>query len=374
MLTGVAALTPLIAWLSPLGFAPLMGLAGLLCLPLARIGPRDIGLAILLLLALAWAALSTLWSPFRPAELDDSVAIKLALELPLYWAAWQGAQRADEPGRRRALRAFAWGLAGLGVLLLVEAFTGGAVYMTLRELIHDPIRPDLGRKNLAQASFVLALLWPVAAAGGMRAGAPPWLALPMAAGAGILAQIFLADAPVLAVGLAVLVGALVWTWPRSAPKGIGLAVAAFFLLTPLAVLVAPVRELEARLPLSWSERVAYWTYAVQRIAEHPLRGWGLDASRAFGPNIGLHPHNDALQLWLELGALGAAFAALVWVFVFRRLARDQRSLAAASAAASAAVYVLFGAVSFGVWQEWWLALGALAAVIAALADRDENEA
>jgi hypothetical protein len=35
-------------------------------------------------------------------------------------------------------------------------------------------------------------------------------------------------------------------------------------------------------------------------------------------------------------------------------------------AACAAVYLLFGAINFGVWQEWWLALGALVVAFGAL--------
>ena len=374
MLTGVAALTPLFAWLGPLGFAILLGLAGLLCLPAVRIGPREIPLAILLLSALAWAALSSLWSPFRPHELEESVPLKLALQICLYWAAWQGARRADPAGRRRALRVFAWGLGAYGVLLLVEAVTGGGVYQTLRNALHDPIRPDLARKNLAQGSFVLALLWPVAAAGGLRAGAPAWLALPMAAGTAVLAGLFLSDAPVLAVGLAVAVAGLVWVWPRSAPKAMGLVSALLVLAMPLLILAARLLGIGSHLPLSWEQRLGYWTYAMERIADHPWRGWGLDASRVFSPHIQLHPHNGPLQVWLELGAIGAVLAALVWAFAFRRLARDERSLVAAATAGSAAVYLFFGAVSFGVWQEWWLALGALVAVIAALADSEETAA
>ena len=34
--------------------------------------------------------------------------------------------------------------------------------------------------------------------------------------------------------------------------------------------------------------------------------------------------------------------------------------------------LFFGVVSFGVWQEWWLALAALVAVIAALGDAEEH--
>ncbi len=49
-----------------------------------------------------------------------------------------------------------------------------------------------------------------------------------------------------------------------------------------------------------------------------------------------------------------------------RLARPAPSLAVAATAASSAVFLLFLAINFGVWQEYWLALGALVAVLAAL--------
>jgi O-antigen ligase len=374
VLAVAAALTPLMAWLGPLGFAPLVGAIGLLCLPALRIGPREAPLAVVLILAAGWAGLSALWSPHRPDELEDSTVLKLALQVPLYWAAWCAARRVDPGLRRLTLRILAWGLGAFGVLLLIEAFTGAGIYQGLRNLMNDPIRPDLARKNVAQGSFVLALLWPVALAGGIRAGAPAWLALPMAAGTALLASHFLSDAPTIAVGLALLAGGLTLVWPRSAPKALGVGTALLIVFMPLVILGVRAFGLGQHLPDSWAQRVGYWTYALERIGEHPWRGWGLDASRAFSPHIQLHPHNGALQLWLELGLLGVAAAALIWAFAFRRLARDQRSFVAAGACASAAVYVFFGAISFGVWQEWWLALGAFVAVIAALADAEEAAA
>lgn len=369
VMVGVACLTPWMAWLGPLGFAALMALAGLLCLPALRIDTRLAPLAVLLLLALAWAALSTLWT-FHPAEtLEESVALKLACQLVLYAAAWCGARRADPAIAARALRILAWGLGAYGCLLLVEALTGGGVYQALRSLIGDPIRPDLGRKNIAQGSFVLALIWPVAAAAGLRGGAPGWLAAPMALGAALLAQVFLSDAPTLAVGLAVGVGVLVWIWPRSAPKAMGLAAAGLVLAMPLVILIVRLAGLGTHLPVSWDQRMGYWAFAMARISDHPWRGWGLDASRGFSPAIQLHPHNGALQIWLELGVVGAVLGALIWAFVLRSLARDERSLLTAAAAASATVYLFFGLVSFGVWQEWWLALAVLVVVIKSLGDR-----
>ena len=369
VMVGVAGLTPWMAWLGPLGFAALMALAGLLCLPAVRIPARQTPLAIILLLGLAWAGFSTLWTAQRAQVVEDSVALKLAVQLPLYFAAWCGARRADPAIAGLALRILAWGLAAYGCLLLLEAFTGGGVYGTLRVLIEDPIRPDLGRKNIAQGSFVLALIWPVAAVAGLRAGAPLWLAVPMAVGTAVLAQGFLSDAPVLAVGLALGVGATVWIWPRSAPKAMGLAAAGMMLVMPLLILAVRMADTGAHLPTSWDQRMGYWAFTMGRIADHPWRGWGLDASRAFSPEIQLHPHNGALQIWLELGAVGAVLAALTWAFVFRRLARDERSLLTAGTAGSVAVYLFFGLVSFGVWQEWWLALGAMACAICVAVQR-----
>ena len=373
VMVGVSCLTPWMAWLGPLGFAALMALAGLLCLPALRIDPPLAPLAVVLLLGLTWAALSTLWT-FHPAQaLDESVALKLAAQLILYAAAWCGARRADPVIAGLALRILAWGLAAYGCLLLLEALTGGGVYQALRSLINDPVRPDLGRKNIAQGSFVLALIWPVAAAAGLRGGAPVWWAVPMAAGAAVLAQAFLSDAPALAVGLAIGVTAIAWIWPRSVPKAFGLVAAALVLAMPLLILLARMAGFGTHLPTSWDQRMGYWAFAMARISDHPWRGWGLDASRGFSPAIQLHPHNGALQIWLELGMVGAVLAALTWAFVFRSLAREQRSLLMASVAGSAAVYLFFGLVSFGVWQEWWLALAALVAVIAALGQTQSDK-
>jgi hypothetical protein len=57
-----------------------------------------------------------------------------------------------------------------------------------------------------------------------------------------------------------------------------------------------------------------------------------------------------------------------------RLSRPAPSLAAAATAASTAVFLLFLAVKFGVWQEYLLALGALVPMLAALHGRAATSA
>lgn len=365
VLTGGLALTPVLAWAAPLGFAPLLALMGLLSLPALRLPRADRPMLVLLVATLAWALVSTRWSPFVPDTLERNTGLKLALMLPLFWSAVCGARRADPRLARRALVVLAWGLALHGAILLVETATEASLYTALRALAGDPVGSfQYARKNVAHGGFVLALLWPLAAAAGWRAGAPAWLAAPMAVGLGVMAHVFLADAPVLAIAVALAAGGALWLSRRRAAAGIGVLYALAAVAAPHVVLLAARPLLAAQLPQSWAERVSYWLHAAQRIAEHPLRGWGLDASRTFAPQIQLHPHNGPLQAWLELGSLGALALAAFWLLAFRRLGRGEgRDLVAAAAGASAAVYLLFGFVNFGLWQEWWLALGAMLAVI-----------
>jgi O-antigen ligase len=369
LLVGAAVLAPFCAWLGPLAFAVLVALVGLLALPAVRMTDEDRPALMILFAALIWAAVSTTWSPFHPKHAEESTIIKLAFELPLYWSAVCAARRADPRLAKLALAVMAWGFAALGLILMAEAATGAAIYRSVHEAFYAPIRPDLAAKNVAESTFVAALLWPLAALGGppkLR----PWLALAMAGGAVAAAWRFSSDAPVLAVGVSLVVGLAAWRWPRGTPKALAGSIAAFFLLAPALMWLVKrsgdVEAMQAALPPSWSQRLGYWSHAADWIGDKPLQGWGLDASRMFAPGIQLHPHDDALQVWLELGLVGAVAAAAFWGLTLARLSRPTRDLTTAATAASLAAYLLFGGVNFGVWQEWWLALGALVAVLVAL--------
>lgn len=369
VLIALAAATPAFAWLAPKGFAALAALAGLLLLPAFRIGDEDRPGLITLFALLIWGAVSTTWSPFHPTSAATSTILKLALELPLYWALVCGARRAAPPMQRRALVVLALGLTLFALILLVETFTGGLVYQNLRNVAYHALRPDIARSKLGHATFVMTVLMPIAIM-----GAPARLRLPlglvMAAGAGAAAVAFGSDAPVIALLAAPIAGLTVWAWPRVAPRVMAVAAAGLFLLTPAVVWAvrhfADYTALQRAVPLSYSMRLGYWSHAIDWIRDRPLQGWGLDASRMFAPGIRLHPHDGALQIWLELGLVGAVVAAAFWGVTLMRLSRPVREVPAAVMAACAAVYLLFGAINFGVWQEWWLALGALVVAFGAL--------
>ncbi|WP_309643891.1 O-antigen ligase family protein [Phenylobacterium sp.] len=373
ILVGLFALIPFAAWGGPLAFAPLVGLAGLMTLRGLRIIDADRPAAIAVVVILAWALASTSWSPYTPEDLEGATAFKLIAQAALYWAVICAARDAAAGPRTIALRVLVWGLAALGLLLSIETATGAAVYRTLRDALGDPIRADLAVKNVAQAGFVLALLTPAATLAAIRLGESRWLILPMGAGCIGVGLLFATDAPMVALIAAILAGLTVWAWPRIGPRVLAGFAAAFFLGAPGFVWAAQkiglYAQVEASMPLSWALRMGYWRRAATWIGDHPSRGWGLDASRMFSPGIKLHPHDAALQIWLELGLIGAMAAAVFWASILAGLSHRERDLGRAVGAATAAAYLTYSAFSFGVWQEWFLAIGALATAACLLAAR-----
>jgi O-antigen ligase len=368
VLIGAAVLIPLTGWLAPRQLAVLMSVVGLLCLPALRIHDEDRPAALILFAALIWAAVSTMWSPYHPSKPGNSTILKLAFELPLYWSAISAGRSADPTLRTRALKILAWGCAAYGAVLFTEAVDGGLIYKAIHAH-YQPKRDDIADSKIGHLTFVLGLLWPIAAYGAGRRFRW-WLALVMALGTAASAIVFGSDAPVLGLILAPLAGVIVLRWPKAAPRVMGALVAAVFLGAPAVIWAirhfGDYAAIQAAMPKSYSLRMGYWSHAIDWIALHPLRGCGLEASREFGPGIKLHPHNDALQIWMELGSIGAIAAASFWGLALSRLSRTYSNLLAATTAASASVYLLFAMFNFGVWQEWWLALGAMIPMIAAM--------
>jgi O-antigen ligase len=364
----VAVVTPLVGFLGARGVAPEVGFAGLLCLPLVRLRRADlVGLLLFGLLA-AWALVSATWSP-APAPSDFKsisrfTGLHLAQELLFSGALIVTARTLAPHLARKALIWLAGGLIALVVVLIGEAFSGAALFRTLQPLIGKQVPADWALRSVAQGGYVLAMLfWPVTV--GLWTGGRPYVGAVFAAGAMVTLGVMGVSAPAmaLAVGTAVF-GLVVWLGRPAAIAGMVVAaaqtLAAPWLMRALAE-DGLFHSLRARLPASWGARVDIWTFTSARMAEKPLIGWGLDASRMFKGHIPLHPHDAALQLWFELGAVGGVLGALIWAFIFGRFARaaPDRRLYAATGCATAASALVIGAFSFSLWQEWWICLIAL---------------
>ena len=368
----VAALAPVVAYVGNLGFAPLIALAGLASTAVL-VGRRTPWPAFgLVFVAALLAAASYGWGVVRPtdfpryAEVEQLTGLKLLLQAALYGAFVAAARELSPAMGRRALLILGVGFALVAMLLLVEALGGAALYQWIKREAQQATRPDLAKRNVARATYAAVLvLWPAFLALRQRG----WQAVGVIAGAGTLAAaiLFRVDAPLAALALSTVVFGLVRYGGAAAAKTLGIAAALFVAAAPLAGVFAARAGLHLQTQgvakASWEARVQIWGVAATHAAERPLLGWGLDGSRAFPGVIPLHPHDMSLQVWLELGAAGAILAVAFWMLVFERcaaMAREDRTLAAA-ATASAAAYLVIGALSFGAWQEWWLALGALSA-------------
>ena len=90
------------------------------------------------------------------------------------------------------------------------------------------------------------------------------------------------------------------------------------------------------------------------------------------PALPLHPHNAALQWWVELGAIGAVLGAAVALLATGALRRIPDPRSAATGVALLASAATVGCMSFGVWQSWWIAALALAAAFHVAATRGDT--
>ncbi len=370
-------LTPVIAYVGNLGFAPLAALIGIGALVfLGRKSAPSAGVAILLAL-LAWALVSMSWSPAMPVHPDFHryknvealTGLKLTFELTVYVSFVMALRGASDAVAARASLYLAIGLSLLAVLLVIEALDGASLYQWIKTETHQKTRPDLAFRNVARACYVATVLFWPAILRLRRAHLPVWIVI-FVGGLAVSLAVFKLDAPVLALILAALTFLAVQKFGRAVIWALIAAMILYFAAAPLVAHFATALFRPHELPgqigkHSWAERLDIWRFVSGEILQNPIKGWGLDASRAWPNDIPLHPHDAALQLWLELGALGAALGALFWGWLFTRIAVmvDEDRTMAAAATASAVAYLTIGALSFGVWQEWWLAVGAVTIVV-----------
>jgi O-antigen ligase len=378
-LGGVAVFTivmvPFVGYHAHKGFASLLTLTGLLCLPgLARSRPSSPPMMALFVLVL-WGLISMAWSPAAPhvADLKDAkdlqnvTALKLLFQLAFYGSAVAALGQLSERSRTRVGTVMVVSALALALLVALDGISAAAFYKWLRVVIHDPIRADYAITHISMPTYALALMfWPVARIMSSRGWTPAIFVLLIAI---VVASVSTsADA----VWAALAAGGFAWLGVRfvgkPAVRTLVAVVAAPFVLGPVLLLWGVhsglIAWLHQHVPNSWDARLNIWAFTANQVQVHAIRGWGLDASRMFGPAIPLHTHNSAMQLWLELGAVGAALGGVFFSWVAYRIVgvTGESREDGAMAAGALVTYLVIGGVSFGVWQEWWLALGALAVI------------
>lgn len=337
-------------------------------------------LGLMVLAFLGWSVISLAWSAARPTAvralgefwLPVAAAFVLALTLP-----------------GRMSRTSLWLLAGsiaiaCGVIM-IELETGLAwrrsIGMRSDRFIFN--RPALTVLVLS----VPLLFWM------HRSKATEWRwTIQAGIGAMVITTIALSESGAAQLGLAVVALAfgLARLLPRSTLNLAGVAAISAIGLAPVTGdigdrLIPP--SVHARLAESHSrERIDLWLSFGAAIREQPLLGIGFGMSPLMGElpvaarvpperrtllAIG-HPHNAAMQVWAELGLVGAAIGLAILLL----LLRSHRGMPTRKLAPRLSLFAAVAAVSLighGAWQGWWVAAIGAAIVLFRFTDRVSEE-
>ncbi len=344
---------------------------------------------------LVMATISLGWAP------GPAVAVDKLLRLVLLWlgacAAMAVVRDAESDTIKWLVRLLPVGILLALILYWIELATQARIITLITGLqavmqarFPTPHEQELfrliyGFGAISRGAGLLALfVWPaMACCMILFPGKGKWLA----AALGGAVFLTIAPLPMQAAPLAMVVGAIayLWTWfaPQRAPRLMAIAAILLIIIMPfISYYVARPESVgieKHTLPGSWQHRVEIWHYVADKIATKPLLGWGFDASRNIDagktqfvleqpdgseviyPGIGLlplHPHNGVLQVWLEMGAMGALLVMLLLYGIGKSLtaiATEHGRLAGAMTCASTASALCVGLLSFGQWQSWWQA-------------------
>ena len=133
---------------------------------------------------------------------------------------------------------------------------------------------------------------------------------------------------------------------------------------------AEVYKIIPKISNSASEiRLYIWDFSASVAAKKPFLGWGFNASRAIAVDesqyvlngrhpLPLHPHNNILQIWLELGIVGLCLYTAFILSIMNNLRKNfqvkENKLVICTAFGLLITCFSIGQTGYGIWQFWWL--------------------
>jgi O-antigen ligase len=371
---GFCLILPPLSLLASYGVvALLMIAASLACLLVWRAERRlplpDRALSLAFAALVIWCAIASFWG------FDVARSLVLALRIGAIFAAalvtFAIVRRLDA-GVRDGLGA--WLLAGILISLAImvsERLFGYPFSGWFAELVSQ--KANLSARLNRGATAMAMMMWPAAALLWRRGAVAA--SLVFLAGAGAILSSLASGAAILGVaaGGATAILALLH---RKAGRLVLVAAT----VVALAGTALAAKEMYRRdwqdadwLVTSAQHRVQIWNHVAELIEQKPLTGWGFDAARAFKKDrvaseqgdrqlLPLHPHNAPLQVWLELGAIGAAIGAVLLVLLIRRIEKLPNPERICSQALFAGTLAI-ACTAYGLWQNQWLAMMCSAALL-----------
>jgi O-antigen ligase len=385
---GIAALSgQIFSIYLPLAFAIVLPVAAAFALAVRRLRDGRWPAPPLILVGIfaglfLWCLISVSWSPAADVAVAKLPRFLVLILSGLVLADAALSLAADE--RAVFARLLIAGIVITGAMLVIE------------RLAHAPLRrflpgiPD--DENLVWVSFsrsvttLTLFVWPVIALLWRR-----WAVAAALAWASMLVVTLVYFSGAALMGF--VVGSVFFVLTRFAPRA---TTTVFAVLLGVVVLATPfiignIPDLSrlksgvevVYVPRSTYHRLLVWKFTGERAAEHPVRGWGFESSRAIPGGeaqldthevaMPLHPHNGIMQIWLELGLPGGLLTALllVWIMlVVRRGGVD--SVTRSATVALVASVLTVSSLSYGIWQSWWFSVLWLASAFAMVAWQDSK--
>ena len=371
--TFLIVLLPPVAIYASKGMVVISALAGLALLFDSQLRARVFSLSQPFMLwaflpLLAWALVSVLWTPEPLRSLRVIGAIGILLFIARILAT--GARLIPKRDIDSIISAMA--LAGLFfvVLMGVENLSDGFIIYYLKGSRGKGVNDYMAWINPGNAILAVCA-WPMVAAIAYRRNVLWGVAV-----LGIIIAVILSgpmSSSAIAMAVSPLIFFLVWLHARGTLWFLGTvmvvgAIAAPFVIYQISA-SDELREMVLSGKVSSVHRWHMWEFVTARIFEHPVIGWGMDASRfipggasnvfgKYGEVLPLHPHNGFLQIWVELGVVGAVAISVVLacaLIAIFKVSHEREYVAVVSSAFVA--YMVLGQLSFGIWQNWWLATG-----------------
>lgn len=344
-------------------------------------------LTALLILFIAWAALTSLWADEQMAAFAGALKLGGLFLAGLYLVA---AARGVEPHALAIVRNGLRGGLALGAgLLLIEITLNGPIYYALINVRLDTYANGAFWLNAANVLLIL-LAWPAL----MSVKPSTRLITTIVA---LAALMFYAISlrhftAVVAIGLGGAVALAVWAQSRKIAAFVAAGVIVGSLAFPITIghFADEYGTIDGQPSISNTvqHRYAIWSFVSDRIAEHPLIGWGMNASKtvphahdkiwignneAYVERLPLHPHNLSLQTWLELGLPGLILLIVAeGLIIHRILASAVHRTSVALALGQFTAALTFASLSYGLWQAWWIATLWIAASLSVAMLRDES--
>lgn len=396
VLAAVFVLWPVMGALGGQGYAPLLGLAALPALALARPKWPPPVYAILAFLFVVWVVISEAWSPVSTGFISGNLfhgdfavkasSVRIFLAAVFALLAVGGALRIADGSAQVSTRVMLGAFAVQGLILALSAIFSDpiltAVYGT------DPNEQISGVQNMGRNANAFALVLPVLIA--YLSTRPQFFWKPVVAlmFAVSLLTFTRLDTQSAMIGMVFMLAAmgLVRALPKAGFRVLFTGLAAYIASAPMLMgtLLKLLDAYNVHLPASFYSRSAAWRVVIGKISERPVTGYGISASKSWRetyadhpdwlarlpdfwkdyPVVPGHPHNMALQIWAETGLIGAVLVGFALVLLGFRLPQPDQMREDVRYAIAGVTGVALSLFSFAynMWNEAFWSTVVLAAV------------